>query len=248
MRGPVVLARDKRLGGAIHEDVEIEADAGGYVPLTPAKLTVPALMQFTVAKKDGGTFVVIDFASSGNTWDAQSERMTWIPRPGPPAPHWIWFPEAGNPASQAPVGKRWFRRVIEIPTGRKIKRATATMTADNQFTLYVNGQVVGSGDAWQKPVAMDVEAALRADPVVLAVEAVNTEYNGPNAAGLLGRMEVEFVEGSPLLVFTDKSWKSFDEEVAGWQNSGFNEAGWKPAQVLGRNGAKPWRALREFED
>lgn len=50
-----------------------------------------------------------------------------------------------------------------------------------------------------------------------------------------------------LLLFTDKSWKSFGEEVDGWQNADFNEAGWKPAQVLGRNGAKPWITLKDFE-
>jgi hypothetical protein len=61
-------------------------------------------------------------------------------------------------------------------------------------------------------------------------------------------MEVEFMEGPPLVVFTDKSWKSFDQNVAGWQNAGFNEAGWKPSQELGRNGAKPWTTLKEFGD
>ena len=83
LRGPIVLARDKRLGGNIHEEVDIQADAGGYVALTPQTPTIPALVQFAVPTVAGGSFQVIDFATSGNTWDAQSERVTWIPRIGP---------------------------------------------------------------------------------------------------------------------------------------------------------------------
>ena len=83
VRGPLVLARDKRLGGNIHEEVDIQADAGGYVAVTPQMPTIPALVQFAVPTVGGGSFQVIDFATSGNTWDAQSERVTWIPRMGP---------------------------------------------------------------------------------------------------------------------------------------------------------------------
>jgi hypothetical protein len=50
------------------------------MPQTPA---IPALVQFAVPTLAGGSFQVIDFATSGNTWDAQSERVTWIPRMGP---------------------------------------------------------------------------------------------------------------------------------------------------------------------
>ncbi len=79
MRGPIVLARDKRLGLDIHRKVDIKADAEGTVELTPVPVTIPALMEFAVPTVNGDSFKVTDFASSGNTWDAQSERITWIP-------------------------------------------------------------------------------------------------------------------------------------------------------------------------
>ena len=81
-RGPVVLARDKRLGGNIYEPVEIEADAEGYVALTPQPPAIHASMQFAVPTVGGSAFPVIDFATSGNTWSKESERVTWFPRPG----------------------------------------------------------------------------------------------------------------------------------------------------------------------
>ena len=79
VRGPIVLARDKRLGGNIDEKVNILADGDAYVAVRPLDPTIPALMQFAVPVVDGGSFPVIDFATSGNTWDEQSERVTWIP-------------------------------------------------------------------------------------------------------------------------------------------------------------------------
>ena len=82
VRGPVVLARDKRLGENIHEQVDIQADSEGYVLVMPMTETIPALMQFTVPIVGGGSIQVIDFATSGNTWDGRSERVTWIPQIG----------------------------------------------------------------------------------------------------------------------------------------------------------------------
>jgi hypothetical protein len=82
VRGPLVLARDKRLHGDVEEGEDIQTDADGSVSLVPTAATVGALVQFAVPTTKGGSFPVIDFASSGNTWDARSERVTWIPRFG----------------------------------------------------------------------------------------------------------------------------------------------------------------------
>lgn len=246
VRGPIVLARDKRLGGDIHEEVDIQADGDGYVAVKPVTETIPALMQFSVPVAGGGSFQVVDFAASGNTWDERSERVTWIPRIGTPSARWIWFPEPGNPAYKAPVAKRWFRRMLEIPAGRKIKQATVTMTADNEFTLYINGRKVGSGTSWMKPMKMDITPGVKAGPLVLAVEAENTTFKGSNSAGLLGRVQVDFAEGPAMIQFTDGSWKVSDKKIIDWNTLYISDNDWKSAKVLGRNGMPPWGGLAEF--
>ncbi|MGA2247126.1 MAG: hypothetical protein ABSH48_19220 [Verrucomicrobiota bacterium] len=63
---------------------------------------------------------------------------------------WIWFPE-GEPATSAPAGTRYFRRVFELPASQAVAAATIALTADNEFHLFVNGQEAGSGDDWKKP-------------------------------------------------------------------------------------------------
>lgn len=81
VRGPVVLARDKRLGGDLRGTVDIKADVDGYVSLTPMTPACNCRMQFSVPTDSGTSFPVMDFESSGSTWTPESERVTWIPGP-----------------------------------------------------------------------------------------------------------------------------------------------------------------------
>ena len=79
--GPLVLSRDKRLGGDIHHPVRIKVDAQGFVALSPFPNKI-GQVGFNVPTTDGGSFPVIDYASAGNTWDESSEFVTWIPKSG----------------------------------------------------------------------------------------------------------------------------------------------------------------------
>jgi DUF1680 family protein len=78
VRGPLVLARDRRLGGDIFEPVTLRPDAEGFVPLEPARLPMGEV-GFLVPTADGGSFPVIDYATAGNTRDAESEFCSWLP-------------------------------------------------------------------------------------------------------------------------------------------------------------------------
>ena len=105
-RGPLVLARDRRLGGDPHEGVEIEAAADLSVNASPMEPLPGTWMRFSIPTKQGARFEVMDFASSGNTWDARSERTTWVPLPGSTPPRWIGFAGDAREGVNAPVGKR----------------------------------------------------------------------------------------------------------------------------------------------
>ena len=79
-RGPLVLARDARLGGDVREAVDIDYDANGYVKLTASDTAdFDKQIEFSVPTKDGGAFKVIDYASAGKTWDERSLYGCWLP-------------------------------------------------------------------------------------------------------------------------------------------------------------------------
>ena len=82
IRGPIILARDVRLGEDIRQALDVQADPQGYVAVSAVAPTTDAGMEFVVPVAGGGSFHAVDYASAGNTWDARSEYRTWIPTAG----------------------------------------------------------------------------------------------------------------------------------------------------------------------
>ncbi|MDQ3814731.1 MAG: glycoside hydrolase family 78 protein [Armatimonadota bacterium] len=155
---------------------------------------------------------------------------------------WVWFPE-GNPTQNAPAGVRYFRKRIDLPSERKVKAARFILTADDRWTLFVNGQEVGKtknpGDeyAWKQPATIDVKERLVAGANVLAVAAENAKVT---PAGLVGRLTVEFETGEPLVLPIDASWKTAQQAPEGWQTAAFDDTAWVAAKVVAKMGDQPW--------
>ena len=108
---------------------------------------------------------------------------------------WVWFDE-GNPIKDAPKADRFFRKTLNLPADRKLKRAVFAITADNSFKLFVNGKEAGGGGDFHTPVMIDVAPHLTAGPNVLAIVATN----GGGPAGLIGRLKIEYGGGAEPLV------------------------------------------------
>ena len=157
---------------------------------------------------------------------------------------WIWHGKPGASVN-APAGKWYFRYGMDIPGDRPIKSAVCTITADNAFTLYINGRNVSASDNWQKPCSFDAKASLVAGKNVLAVEAINWEASGENPAGLIASLRVEFATGAPLIARTDQSWKSTAAALDGWQALDFDDSNWANARVIDWGG---WGAVAADED
>jgi hypothetical protein len=151
---------------------------------------------------------------------------------------WIWFDE-GNPAASAPVGKRFFRRMVALPEGRKINSARISLTADNSFDLFVNGKPVGSGDNFNKVAEFDIAPLLKPGTNVLAIVAENGGTN-PNPASLIVAVEVRLDDGETIRLNTDREWLAATNIGAGWRTQISPEATWKSARELGAWGMPPW--------
>ncbi len=161
-----------------------------------------------------------------------------ITKPGLEGAKWIWFGE-GNPAAAAPVGKGYFRRVMLLPDDRTVETARITVTADNDFALWVNGRAVGWGDNFHNAYEFDVTALLKAGPNVLAVAAGNGG-NAPNPAGLIAAVEVRFRDGQTLRLQTDRQWEASASVTENWRSEPAKSEGWQGAKELGAWGMSPW--------
>jgi alpha-L-rhamnosidase len=159
------------------------------------------------------------------------------------AASWIWYP-GGKPTVGAPIGTRFFRRSVSIPSDRRVRKALLLAAADDSFSAYVNGRSVGTGRGWSDIQLFDVTGELSSGANVLAIAATNAPSPsvGPdhNPAGLIGVLSVDFENGEPLLVPTDDSWRASEKEVDGWERSTFDDTRWTQAQVCGGLGIGPW--------
>src|SRR5437899_6094022 len=71
--------------------------------------------------------------------------------------NWIWYSE-GDPAKDAPKGTVYFRRVFTInrPVQKPVDEGVLDITADGEFTVWVNGVEVGKGSDWKRVKSFDV--------------------------------------------------------------------------------------------
>ncbi|KAJ7905737.1 lectin [Mycena olivaceomarginata] len=114
---------------------------------------------------------------------------------------WIWTNEVVN--GNAPPGQRAFRRTYTPPTGQTATSATIIIAADNEYSLYVNGILVGSGNNFAVAQQYTVNLSL-APKVVFAVYAVNNQPSNANSTPI----------GFQLPGFDDSSWPAATAEGA----------------------------------
>ena len=118
---------------------------------------------------------------------------------------WIWTAE-GNPNVSAPVGERTFEVHFSVPQGKHVAQARAAFTADNRFRLIVNGTQCLEGTDFHHMGLADVRPLLRSDDNTVRVIAVN-DGDSPNPAGVLGKITIEYSDGSSSVVRTGPGWK-----------------------------------------
>ena len=151
---------------------------------------------------------------------------------------WIWHQE-GNPAAGAPVGMRYFRRTVTVEVGRSIESAKLSMTADNSFQAWVNGQQVGTGDNFGLAYIMDVTSLLKPGVNIMTVAAGNGGV-GLNPAGLIGLLTIRFSDGGTLQWCTDRKWETTATLQDDWTSTSAPNQEWGVAMELGNLGMSPW--------
>ncbi len=152
-------------------------------------------------------------------------------------PHWIWRTTTpGMDTNSFPAETCYFRKSFHI---KENSRLVLDVTADNEFSLYLDSKLVAEGHDWGN--AQHVEAKLGIGPHVLAVRASN---EAPGPAGLLVRGGV-LPLGQGVPIQTNSTWRSSQRvpQGEGWTHVEFDDLGWTGAADLGLIGSGPWGRL-----
>jgi len=137
--------------------------------------------------------------------------------------NWIWADAAKD--NQTVYLRRTFDLAAVPP------KATLYVTADDFFTLFVNGKEVDhsapdpkDGNVWQHVHRVNVAPFLTPGRNVLAIRALNAG----GAAGVIARLEMP----GQAPVETDARWKVWANAVPdGWNGAAFDDAAWRAATV-----------------
>ncbi len=182
---------------------------------------------------------------------AEDWSADWIgydaPEPGVEEPReplrgamWIWYPE-GDPAKDAPKGKRWFRNVFDLNEVSGIREATLYITCDDRARVNINGKRAGKGKEEIKDPShlyeLPVAELLKPGRNVITVAAENLKA----AAGLIARLEVVFANGNVAASATEGDWKTTNQDPGRkWNDENFDDSGWADSMELAEYGAEPW--------
>lgn len=150
---------------------------------------------------------------------------------------WIWH-DAGNPASDAPSGKVWFRRVVradEPSTG------AARVLCDDHFVLWVNGTRVGEGGG-EKIHRFNLNGIVERGQNIIAIEAQNKS----GQAGLFVDGEVRGQGGGIIPFDTGAEWQSSSSAPKGeaWiRDAKFASDSFQAVKVIGAHADSPWKTI-----
>jgi len=152
---------------------------------------------------------------------------------------WLWLTSEENVNAQnaLPVGTVYFRKTLILPDDAKIRQAKIVLTADDRFSLYLNGREIGQGQPWSQARVYTVTQQMKPGKNVLAVEAVNGSVS---PAGFIANLHIIGRQGRDRFIVSDGSWKASTEAVGNWHENKYDDRSWKGASVIGIYGCKPW--------
>jgi hypothetical protein len=145
---------------------------------------------------------------------------------------WIWG-DSAKPGSTPPSGESiTLRKTIKLDADPA--SASAVITCDNGFTLFVNNKKISAGDDWSKLAAVPLQTALKKGANSIIAIAKNAG-NGPNAAGFFFDARIRDAAGKETSISSDASWEWTAQAPAGGKEGrlgAFEAKDWKPVTVV----------------
>lgn len=178
-------------------------------------------------------------------WQKFAPHPEWVAyadAAGPEWGDWVWYPE-GDPATDAPAERRYFRKTFALPQNAMSAHGTLCISADDRFTAYINGEQVGAHAGSGTFATYDVSAKLKPGRNVVAIVAENLPAPVPaNPAGLIATLRIRTSKGEGRTIFSDKTWRAARnlKEEQTWIRADFDDRDWQPAKIVGQYGCQPW--------
>lgn len=129
-----------------------------------------------------------------------------------------------------------FWRAFDIPATNQVINARLLLTADNEFTLSLDGRELGRGADWHELFSCNLTLLMSPGRHVLTVKAINST----SFAGMLLGLRIDFADGQSIEIKSDQHWRIAPEATKGWKGMTKAPDAWPAATVLAALGNQPW--------
>ena len=160
--------------------------------------------------------------------------------------NWIVFPSDYTTPPTQPV-ERFYRRIVDIPAGKEVKRASLLYTGDYSCNGGMNGAKFGTRNNHRRIKNPSIAFRLVEGENVITLTGT-TPGKTVASGGVVAVVEITFMDGDKIRIPTDEKWKVSDVEVDGWDKPGFDDSAWQSALNLGPVGRAPWGEVQIAED
>ena len=137
------------------------------------------------------------------------------------------------------AGTSYFRKAFTLSADSKISRAEIYLTSDNENTVFLNNNFVGSNGEWKIISSYNLLPFLKHGKNVLAIQVVN-EGAEPGPAGLIGKIIIQNNVGEIIVIPIDKNFKCSEIYHKNWRREDFDDSSWHNSYELRKYGAAPW--------
>ncbi|MBT9188276.1 DUF1549 domain-containing protein [Zobellia russellii] len=139
-------------------------------------------------------------------------------------------------------GKRYFRKTFTLPR-KLIESATALISVDHSYTLYINGSELAQGSDWTQVDKLSIQKTLKSGKNTIAIEGIN-EGKIANPAGILFSLKIVYTNGDETIINSDNTWKSTSgKPEKNWTSSDYNDSKWEAVRNYGDSN---WGNLIDF--
>lgn len=159
---------------------------------------------------------------------------------------WIWsYPEGSQSIPKA--GETITLR-RQLTLAERPELAAGVITADNEYTLFVNNQQIANDNFWPSVEVVPLEAALKQGTNEILLVVANAG-DKPNAAAVFFEARLKFADGTEQVIATDETWEwtpsvpQVKRETASFKKT---PSDWKPAAAVENQSFLPGKVRREI--
>lgn len=145
--------------------------------------------------------------------------------------NWIWT----SNVCDRQTCRLW--RDFDLPRNNTVVKATLRITADNAYTVFLDGLEVGRGGDPNSLTEYDVTWWVAPGHHVLAVEAFNDTLD----AGVVLGLRVKLSNGREMGVFSDTSWRVVANGDRDWKTRVTPDHAWPSASTVAYAGQGWWQ-------